>query len=288
MVFKRIDIDPANNVYLNCYLHENPPIAFTKELARPAVVVCPGGGYSHLSEREADPVALEYLAKGYNAFVLYYSLNEAATFPKPIVDLSKALKIIRENADAWHIIKDKIAVCGFSAGGHLCACLGVHWNLPEVMEKSGCKNGENKPNALILVYPAITTRGWLNEKHQRFTDEYHSLEEVKKLLDCSLHVGKHTPPTFLTHCFDDNVVSVKESLVFANVLEENDIPFEMHIFPNGIHGMGLGNLETYRFADECYAKWMELSILWLNRLFSDELYEAKKLRPDLTRAPFER
>jgi acetyl esterase/lipase len=110
------DIDVKNNVYLNCYLHENPPIAFTKELARPAVVVCPGGGYSHLSEREADPVALEYLAKGYNAFVLYYSLNEAATFPKPIVDLSKALKIIRENADEWHIIKDKIAVCGFSAG----------------------------------------------------------------------------------------------------------------------------------------------------------------------------
>ena len=286
MVSKRIIIDETNNVCLDCYLHENPPVAFKEELARPAVVVCPGGGYNHLSEREADPVAFEYFAKGYNTFVLYYSLKEAATFPKPIVDLSKALKIIRENADEWHIIKDKIAVCGFSAGGHLCASLGVHWNLPEVMEKSDCFYGENKPNALILVYPAITTRGWLNEKHQRFTDEYHSLEDVKKLLDCSLHVGKHTPPTFLTHCFSDNVVPVQESLAFANVLEENDIPFELHVFPNGLHGMGLGNLETYRFEDKSYAKWMELSVLWLDRLFSDELFEPQKSYPDIPRARF--
>lgn len=272
MIFKRVDIDPENNVYLNCYIHENPPIAFSEEMDRPAVVVCPGGGYSHLSEREADPVALEYLAKGFNAFVLYYSLNEAAVFPKTIVDLSMALKIIRENAEEWHIIKNKIAVCGFSAGGHLCASLGVHWNLPEVMEKSGCKNNENQPNALILCYPVITTRGWMAFKYQKFLGD-RDPEEIKKMLDCSLHVGSHTPPAFLTHNFADGSVPVQESLEFARVLEQNNIPFEMHIVPNGYHGMGLGNLETARYEDPSFAKWMELSILWLNRLFSDKKEE---------------
>ena len=272
MIFKRVDIDPENNVYLNCYLHENPPIAFEEKMERPAVVVCPGGGYTHLSEREADPIALEYLAKGFNAFVLYYSLNEAAVFPKPIVDLSMALKIIRENAEDWHIIKNQIAVCGFSAGGHVCACLGVHWKLPEVTQKSGCMNGENQPNALILCYPVITTRGWLAHKYEKFVGD-RNIDEIKNLLDCSLHVGGHTPPSFLTHNFSDGGVPVQESLEFARVLEKNNIPFEMHIVPNGYHGMGLGNRETAYYEDASFGKWMELSILWLKRLFSGKKEE---------------
>jgi len=272
MIFKRIDIDPENNVYLNCYLHENPPIAFEEKMERPAVVVCPGGGYTHLSEREADPIALEYLAKGFNAFVLYYSLNEAAVFPKPIVDLSMALKIIRENADDWHIIKNQIAVCGFSAGGHVCACLGVHWKLPEVMEKSGCTNGENQPNALILCYPGITTRFWKGHGYDKFFGDRNP-DEIKEMLDCNNHIGTHTPPAFLVHTFVDNCVPVNESLEFARVLDANDIPFELHVVPNGYHGMGLGNRETARYVDESFSKWMELSVLWLSRLFSDEKEE---------------
>ena len=137
MIFKRIDIDIENNVYLNCYLHEKEP-QWSYGFDRPAVLVCPGGGYSMCSPREADPIALQYSAKGYNTFVLYYTVGENAVFPKPLIDLSKAMKIIRENADEWGILKNKISVCGFSAGGHLCASLGVHWNLPEVQEKSGC------------------------------------------------------------------------------------------------------------------------------------------------------
>ena len=269
MIFKRVDIDLENNVYLNCYLHENPPIAFKEELSRPAVVVCPGGGYRLLCEREADPVALEYLAKGFNAFVLYYSINDAAEFPKPIIDLSLALKIVRQNAAEWNIIPDKIAVCGFSAGGHLAASLGVHWNLPEIAEKADCLNGENQPNALILAYPVITTRGWMKSQLLRFIGN-RDFEATEKLLDCSKNVGIHTPPSFLTHTFADGNVPVQESLEFARVLEENNIPFEMHIVPNGYHGMGLGNKETSHYTDVSFGKWMELSILWLNRLFFEK------------------
>ena len=268
MIFKRIDIDPENNVYLNCYLHENPPIAFEEKMERPAVVVCPGGGYTHLSEREADPIALEYLAKGFNAFVLYYSLNEAAVFPKPIVDLSMALKIIRENADDWHIIKNQIAVCGFSAGGHLTASLGVHWNLPEVMEKSGCLKGENQPNALILCYPVITTRSWMAPALPRLIGN-RDWDSTEKLLDTSQNVGAHTPPSFLAHTFMDNAVSVEESMDFARALDKNNIPFELHIFPEGGHGLATGDEQTCPKVFPSFNKWIELSVLWLKETFSD-------------------
>ncbi len=276
MIFKRIDIDTENNVYLNCYLHEKEP-KWDYGFDRPAVVVCPGGGYSMCSPREADPIALQYSAKGYNTFVLYYTVGDNAVFPKPLIDLSKAIKIIRENADEWGVLPNKIAVLGFSAGGHLCASLGVHWNLPEVMEKSGCMNGENQPNALILGYPVITTRSWL-KPHLEKLGAGRPIDEAEKLLDCSLNVGSHTPPAFLVHTFMDNAVSVEESMDFARALNSKNIPFELHIFPEGCHGLATGDEQTCPddLIDNSFQKWIELSILWLKKTFDD------KEKPDRT------
>lgn len=268
MIFKRIDIDTENNVYMNCYLHEKEP-KWNYGYDRPAVVVCPGGGYNMCSPREADPIAMQYLSEGYNAFVVYYTVGKNAAFPKPLIDLSKAMKIIRENAEEWNVIPDKIAVLGFSAGGHLTASLGVHWNLPEVVDAADCKKGENQPNALILCYPVITDRGWMAPHLPRLIGDRDPIE-TKKLLDCSKNVGAHTPPTFLVHTFMDNAVPVQDSMDFARALEENDIPFEMHIFPNGGHGLALGNEQTIPVTDPSFSKWVELSVLWLKRLFSTE------------------
>ncbi len=268
MIFKRIDIQPENNVYMNCYLHETEE-RFNYGYDRPAVVVCPGGAYFMCSPAEADPIAMQYLSMGYNAFVVYYTLGNNAVFPKPIIDLSKAMKIIRDNSKEWNVIPDKIAVCGFSAGGHLAASLGVHWNSPEVAEGSNCKNGENKPNALILCYPVITASGWMKSHLTRLIGN-RNFEQTEKLLDCSKNVGPHTPPTFLTHTFMDNTVPVKESMAFADALESHDIPFEMHIFPHGGHGMALGTEQSLSYTDESFSKWVELSRLWLKRVFSDK------------------
>lgn len=267
MVFKRIDIDKDNNVYLNCYLHEKEP-KWNYGFDRPAVVVCPGGGYSMCSPREADPIALQYASKGYNTFVLYYTVGKNAAFPKPLVDLSKAMKIIRENAEEWGVIKNKIAVLGFSAGGHLTASLGVHWNLPEVTDKSDCKNKENQPNALILCYPVITTRSWMAPHLQRL-GAGRDPNEAEKLLDTSLNVGSHTPPTFLVHTFMDSAVSVEESMDFARALDNNNIPFELHIFPEGYHGLATGDEQTCPKAFPSFNKWIELSVLWLKETFDD-------------------
>lgn len=114
-------------IRLDCYLYESYA-AMPYRATRPAVLVCPGGAYNGCSPREADPIAFGYLAAGFHTFVLYYSLKEKADYPRPLTDLCKAMKLIRENADKWGVIKDQIAVCGFSAGGHLAASLGVHWN----------------------------------------------------------------------------------------------------------------------------------------------------------------
>lgn len=269
MIFKRIDIDPENNVYMNCYLHEEEQSEEYPN-GRPAVAVCPGGGYTECFCGEADPVALKYLAEGFNAFVVYYSLQDTAAFPKPLTDLSKAIKIIRQNAEEFGVLPNKIAVLGFSAGGHLTASLGTLWNNPEIARLSDCEKGENKPNALILCYPVITTRSWMKPHLKRLIGQ-RDFADTEKLLDCSKNVGPHTPPSFLVHTFMDNAVSVEESLDFARALDKNNIPFEMHIFPNGNHGICMGDRQRLPEADPSFSKWPELSILWLKRVFQDDI-----------------
>lgn len=261
MIFQRIDLDSENGVFMNAYLHE----CADGGKDRPAVVVCPGGGYEMQATHEADPIALQYLAAGYHAFVLYYSVGARAAFPQPLLDLSRAMKVIRNHCEDWNIIPNQIAICGFSAGGHLVASLGTLWNHPEIMSRACCEQGENRPNALILAYPVITPFSWMRSALSRLIGE-RDRQETERLLDCSRNVGPHTPPSFLVHTFMDNLVAVKESMCFAEALEQQDIPFEMHIFPDGAHGLGLGDKTT----DPSYSKWMEFSILWLNRLFCDE------------------
>lgn len=123
---------------------------------RPAVVVCPGGGYNYCAAIEGEPIATRFIAAGFHAFVVRYSTmgnNPDAKYPMALEELSKALEIIREHAEEWNIDKDKIAVCGFSAGAHLACSLGCFWN----REPIKTENLQNKPNAMILSYPVISS-----------------------------------------------------------------------------------------------------------------------------------
>lgn len=259
MVFKKVMLsEQDDSLYMLCYLHDDRP--------RASVVVCPGGGYHVCAPHEAEPIALQYFAAGFNAFVVFYSLNDKAVYPLPILDVSRAFKIIRDNADEWKIVSDKIAVCGFSAGGHLAASLSTLWNNAEIMELSGCSKGENQPNAAILCYPVITNRFWMKFSGclEKMVGD-RPFEETAALLDCSKNTGPHTPPSFIFHTFRDNAVAIEESLSYINALASSDVPFEAHIWPNGVHGVGLGE------SDPDLCQWMPLSIKWLKRLwFKDE------------------
>lgn len=209
-----------------------------------AVLICPGGGYGMTSDREAEPVALAFLAKGIAAFVLRYSCAPAK-YPTALLEASRAMWLIRENAEKWHIDPDCIAVCGFSAGGHLAANLGTQWNEKFIVDELGMPEGMNKPNRLILGYPVI-----LSDFERSHEGSFKNLlgdnlaqEEYDKLSLDRL-VGAHTPPTFLWHTFSDTCVPVDCSLEFALALRKNNVPFEMHIYPEGNHGSSLCDART--------------------------------------------
>lgn len=207
---------------------------------RPAVLVLPGGGYAFTSRREATPIALEFAAAGFSTFVLHYTTAPDVEFPTELVQAFAAIRLIRQNAEEWGIDPEQIYVCGFSAGGHLTASTGVFWNRDWV-HKLGFEGDSHKPNGLVLAYPVITGgeyahRGsYVNLLGKQYSDDLVELNCLEK------QVSSDTPKCFIWHTYTDNAVPVQNSLFFANALAENHIPFELHVYPSGNHGLSLAN-----------------------------------------------
>ena len=271
MIHNRIDIWEGISAFKNenNYRPVMDTYVLNGQKTRGAVLICPGGGYGMTSEREAEPIAMQFNAAGYHAFVLYYCVAPAK-HPQPLLDVSRAMCIIRENAEEWKVNAEKIAVCGFSAGGHLAASLGVHWNKSYLSEFEGIKAGKNKPNALILSYPVITSGEYA---HRGSFNNLLGAEPGELLQEMSLEhqIDTHTPDTFLWHTFDDGAVPVENSLLFAKGLRKKNIPFELHIYPEGPHGLSLATNETDPGNMGSYpnvATWMNLCIQWLDILMS--------------------
>ncbi len=263
--------EDRNDVYLDTYVRSASNEFPTN--VRPAMLVLPGGGYGMCSDREAEPIANQYLAMGFSCFVLRYSVGEKASmkmpkFSQPLLDASLAMSIIRKNAEEWNIDTDRIGIIGFSAGGHLAATLATMWNDEKIYTELGIPAGINKPNAAILCYPVITlgelthegTRDNLLGKYKNDTDliEKYSTEN---------RVSSDTPPTFIMHTAEDSSVPVENSLKFAAALSENKIPFELHIFPFGGHGMSTGTKEVCTVENEYAARWVKISEKWLKITF---------------------
>ena len=213
------------------------------EKVRGAVLILAGGCYTFTAEREAEPVALQYVAAGYNAFVLEYSVAPNR-FPQALRDTCRALTLVRQNAADWHTDPDKVAVCGFSAGGHLAASLGVFWNRPELFGTTGIDNDSVRPNALILAYPVISSGEFRYDGLIPNLLGDDASPELVQMISLEKQVSPSTPPTFLWHTTEDELVPVENSLLFASALRRHNILFEMHIYPQGIHGQALATKET--------------------------------------------
>lgn len=254
--------------YMNSYLLEENE----SSNKRSAVLICPGGGYGSTSEREAEPVALRFNEAGFNAFVLHYSVAPRR-HPQPILDISRAMCIIRENAEKWNIHSDKIAVCGFSAGGHLAASLAVHHDKDFIFQTLGIKSGMNHPNALILSYPVITSERFAHLASFKNLLGDTPSEDLKHLMSLEKHVSEKTPPTFLWHTFEDQAVPIENSLVFAQALRNHNVPFELHIYPDGPHGLSLATGETAFHPQQINyhaSSWIKLCFEWLDNVFGLE------------------
>lgn len=236
-----------------------------KDRKIPAVIICPGGGYDMVSHREGEPVANQYYSAGYHVFILQYCVKEKARNFRPLCQLAATIAQVRKYANEWRVDEKKIAVCGFSAGGHLAGSLGTIANT-ERFQRVWARDDDIAPNALILGYPVIrsdemTHRGTIQNVSgsQPGTEEY-------KWFGLDRHVSEKTPPTFLWHTADDDCVPVENSIRFGAELSKNKIPFELHILPHGWHGMSVCTEEVN--ADDPYnGRWMQWSIEWLKKIF---------------------
>lgn len=266
MIYKSIDINIPGTDFcgrLTTYFHQASPEMQNPK--RPVIVVCPGGAYQMTSDREAEPIALKFLAMGYHAAVLRYSVAPAR-YPVALSQLACAVAILRQNAEEWNIDANRIIVQGFSAGGHLVASLGVFWNRPFLAQQVGATPEQIRPNGLILGYPVITS-GPLG--HQMSFEKLLGQDYEKELAGQSLEkqVSEDTPPTFLWHTANDELVPVENSLLFFNALHAKGISAEMHIFPNGPHGLALATEETAgvdgQWVKPSCASWINLADQWI-------------------------
>lgn len=255
----------VQNCSVSAYLQPETGMEEKALRLRPAVIICPGGGYDHLSVREGEPVVKEYLAAGYQLFLLHYSVEEGAGNMQPLMQLAATVAHIRRNADEWKVDGQKVAVCGFSAGGHLAACLGTLYD-DETFLQRWKRTDEIRPDAMILCYPVITADEFAHKRSLRKVSgaEEGSAEYCYFGLD--RHVDSGTPPTFLWHTAEDGNVPVENSLRMAAALSAAGVPFELHVFPQGKHGMSVCTREVNMY-DPYNARWMEWSICWLNRIF---------------------
>ena len=272
MIYKKIEIKVPGyeeTAYLYTYFMENSP-EMHQDRTRPLVLICPGGGYSMTSDREAEPIAMQYLAKGYQAAVLRYSVAPAR-YPTALLQLAEAVAYIRIHAAEYHIASDKIAVQGFSAGGHLAASLGVFWNKAFISDTLKVMPEMVKPNGLILSYPVITSGEYAHQDSFKCLLGEEFLNDVKREeQSLEKQVSENTPKTFLWHTDKDELVPVENSILFYQRLHKYGVPVEMHIYPEGEHGLALANEETSHedgsgVQNECQS-WIDLACRWMQTL----------------------
>ena len=268
-----VAMNPSRNVTLEavCFDLPSPDEQPTPlEHPRPAMVICPGGSYQFLSQRESDPVAASYLAHGFNAFILRYSIREPAKGLAPVIDAARAVRWVRAHADELGVDPERVAIVGFSAGGHVAAQLATHWQDDALVaaERSeyaalrffGVEANEHlmdfpsRPDALIASYAVLGT-GWATDDEPALT--YMDLYDA---------VSPSCPPSFVWTTAEDTVVPPSQSTRFAAALEAQGVEVEYHLYDRGVHGLStvtqVSNADRAELPGEAPA-WLPRSAAWL-------------------------
>lgn len=269
-----VPMNPDRDVTLEASLFDQPEPGFASPVAypRPAMIVLPGGGYEFLSQREADPPAVAFQRHGFNAFVLRYSIREHARGCNPAVDAARAVRWVRGHAAELGVDPTRVAVLGFSAGGHVAAQLATHWHtdtltLAERAEyedlsargveaNEGLLEHESRPDALVASY-AVLSDDWRSDDYEPAPLE---------LADCISAASPATPPSFVWTTDEDTTVPPSQSLRFVAALAEQGVGFEYHHFAHGPHGLSTGdrfaNADRESLPENAHA-WVDLCARWL-------------------------
>ena len=257
--------EDGKNPYLELYLPYNMVEMNRNNQKRPCMVVCPGGGYGMCSQRESEPIALRFLSGGYNVFVLTYSVAPNR-FPTQLCEVAAAMELIYKNADNWNCDTEKIAIMGFSAGGHLAAHYSTMYDCTEVRK---IFPDSKAVNASVLCYPVISANPQISHKgsFNNLIGHYPETEAEMNYFSCECNVSQNTPPAFIWHTAEDAGVPVENSLVYATALSKYKIPFELHIYPFGAHGLSTCDSETNdnlsKEVSRC-SRWIEDAKEWLS------------------------
>ncbi len=243
----------------------------------PAMLVCPGGGFNMHTPQENESAAMAFFAKGFQTFVLEYPLGLGALYPATMVSAARAVRLIRQNAGEWGLRTDAVSVIGFSAGAFVAAASGTFWKQPEVQAAVDHCGADCRPDAMVLIYPCIGS-------------ELPVLEEgvlKVKPFRCDLLVDEETPPAFLVSSYEDHLVCCNQALNMALACSNHDVPFELHCYTPGEHGVlanELAGTSDTGFRKQGFDSWLPDCIAWLRDLFR---FPPKTRMPWETGAPAE-
>ena len=239
---------------------------------RPAILILPGGGYAWCSKREADPVAMQFLQAGYNVFTLYYTCRSDETVPalrwQPLIDAAGAILHIRRNAEQFGTDPAKIAICGFSAGGHLAASTAILWDAEPVQTAPGIHGTEARPDAVVLGYPVITAGEYRHDGS--IVNLCGDDADLRTTMSLENQVRDGLPPFFVWHTVEDPSVPVQNSLMLAGALTAHKVPLELHLFAHDGHGTSTCTREV-NTPNKHNSAWVALCTDWLAETFDFHL-----------------
>lgn len=275
----------------------DPEVGYHLYRKRPGIILAPGGAYLIHATREKEGVALEFLAKGYNVFILEYSLGFSSReikesgakkldtnirYPIPVLEMMEAIHYIKEHSNDFNLDPSRLFLLGFSAGAHLCASCGVFWNSPEFTNQLSFQpqQEELKVSGMILCYPLINPcpkkKFILNDPENPETALVNEFlfqtqtpsKKQRDAVNLAKHVDSMTIPTFIWHSVDDPIVYAADTTRFILALQENGVNCEYHLFDRGGHGLGLANKTYARTGDEIQpdiAVWTTLAQNWMEK-----------------------
>jgi acetyl esterase/lipase len=223
------------------------------------VVICPGGGYSHRAAHEGEPIARMFNAAGIAAGVVSYRVSPHR-HPAPQLDAMRAIRLARANAAAWRLKPDKIGILGFSAGGHLAGSVAVHADHGDAGSTDPVARVSARPDAAMLCYAVLSFGEWGHRGSRNNLLGPCPSPAAVEHMTLENHVDTNTPPTFLWHTAEDPGVPVQNALLFASALAAHKVPFGLHVFPKGRHGLGLAA------DDPVVGQWPALCVAWLKQL----------------------
>lgn len=225
-----------------------------------AVVICPGGGYQGLADHEGRPIAEWLNSLGVAGFVLKYRLAPKYHHPAMLQDAARAIRTVRARADEWHVDPKRVAILGFSAGGHLASTAGTHFDAGKADADDPIERQSSRPDRMILVYPVISfTTEYAHAGSRRNLLGDHPPQDLVQSLSNETQVTRDTPPAFLVHTNADTGVPPENSLLFALAMRKAGVPLELHVFEKGRHGLGMGG------GDAAFAAWPGLCATWLKQ-----------------------